>query len=463
MMSVSEESQAKKAPGERMKMRSVRSLVLAGVSAAALLGGASAALAGAFGLREQGATGQGMSFAGVASGSGSLSSMYWNPATITMNPGFQTYSSISLLNLDANIRPTYGTPTYAFGPSGQLGEFAAIPSSSFSYQINDSIWVGMTTNAPLGLVTKPNYAWSGQVYGRTAKVFSINFNPIIGIKVTDWLSIAAGPTIEYIDVKLRRSAPFPGGPSSTAVLPAAPTATLRGDDVDIGYTVGATITPMAGTVIGVGYRSSIGHDLKGSIISPTIPLPANKALIQSSLNTPDILTVGLTQAITSDFRLNVGYEFSNWSRLGTIPQVAYGSALGGQTINSLSLRYKDGHFFSVGGEYDWSPQWTVRAGVAYEWSPVSDAVRSVAVPDANRLWASVGASYRYSEKITIDLAYSHIFPKKGPININPGDPDYAGLPFHAVAKGNVDIFSAALRYRWDEPARPLPAAVVAKY
>ena len=431
----------------------LRTLALTGASAVALLSGIATAHAGAFGLREQGAMAQGSSFAGVASGSGGLSSMYWNPATITMNPGFQTYTSVSLLNLDAKITP-YAGPTSVFGPSGQLGELAAIPSSQVSYQINDRVWVGMTTNAPLGLVTKPNNAWAGQVYGRTSKVFSLNLNPIIGIKVTDWLSVAAGPAIEYVDIKLRRA---------TGVLPNAPSATLRGDDVDFGWTVGATITPLAGTSIGIGYRSSISHDLKGRIDSPTIPLPGNRALIQSKFNTPDILTIGLTQAITPDFRVNLGYEFANWSRVGTLGQVAYGSALAGAVINKLPLNYRDGHFVSVGAEYDLSQQWTVRGGLAYEWSPVTDAVRSVGVPDANRIWASLGASYRYSDKISVDLAYTHVFAKKGPIGINPGDPYYEGLPFNAMAKGSIDIASIGLKYRRDDVRVARPAAVVARY
>ena len=45
------------------------------------------AQAGAFYLRDQSATAGGESFAGVAAGSGGLSSMFWNPATITMTPG----------------------------------------------------------------------------------------------------------------------------------------------------------------------------------------------------------------------------------------------------------------------------------------------------------------------------------------------------------------------------------------
>lgn len=434
---------------------------LAGASALALLGTATETLAGAFGLREQGAAGQGMSFAGVASGSGGLSSMYWNPATITMAPGWNSYSSVSLIDLDAKIRAQQGTsPLLGNAPSGQLGELAAVPSSYASYQINDQFWVGMASNAPYGLVTKPNDSWAGQIYARTSRIFSVNFNPILGYKVNDWLSIGVGPTIEYITIKLKRA---------TSFLPTAPSAELRGDDLGFGWTAGMTLKPFDGTTIGVGYRSSINHSLEG-----TISNPANGTVtpIRSNLNTPELVTVGLTQAITHQFRINAGYEFSNWSRLGTVAQVADGGPLAGLAVNSLPLRYKDGHFASFGVEYDVDPSWTVRAGGAYEWSPVREAVRSPAVPDANRVWASGGLSYRWSDKITVDLAYSHVFADKAKINIVAGNPALVSaaiprlgvvqLPFVGEVQGSVNIFSAALRYRWDDPKVAQPAAFVTR-
>ncbi|MEI4927655.1 outer membrane protein transport protein, partial [Klebsiella pneumoniae] len=50
--------------------------------------------AGGFALREQSAYGQGTSFAGVAAG-GALSSMFWNPATLTQVPGIQSESDVA--------------------------------------------------------------------------------------------------------------------------------------------------------------------------------------------------------------------------------------------------------------------------------------------------------------------------------------------------------------------------------
>lgn len=432
------------------------SSILAGISAVALTAASSAALAGAFGIREQSATAQGQAFAGAASGSGGLSSIYWNPATITMQPGFNSQVSASLIVLDAEVTPGAGTsPLLGRTPSGDIGQAAVVPSSYSSYQLNDRVWLGISATAPFGLVTKPDHNWAGQIYSRTSRIVSLNFNPIIGIKVTDWLSVAAGPVLEYFDVQLKRAASF---------VPNAPSGIVSGNDWGAGFTAGATITPLSGTTIGIGYRSTIHHELDGTLnpgVGAIVP-------IRAKVNMPDQVNVGVTQSITSNFRVNLGYEWWNWSRIGA---VAYVGPTG--PITSLALRFRDGHHVSVGGEYDINARWTVRAGVGYEWSPVTDQDRSTALPDNNRIWASIGTSYRWNEKLTVDLAYLHGFIEDAPINIVPGREQLVRAPIPGVGvvplsfvgegQGGVDIVSASLRYRWDDPKVAQPAAVIRKY
>ena len=128
----------------------IRSLTLATISLAALGAATSDARAGAFALREQSATAQGLSFAGAASGSGGLSSMFWNPATITMAPGWQSEFHASVIIPEVKIKPLPPTPTLAFGASGDIGEDAVVPTSYLSYQFNDSLWLGLATTAPFG-------------------------------------------------------------------------------------------------------------------------------------------------------------------------------------------------------------------------------------------------------------------------------------------------------------------------
>jgi long-chain fatty acid transport protein len=445
-----------------------RSVALATVSLAALTALGSGALAGGFAVREQSAQAQGMSFAGAASGSGGLGSMFWNPATITMNPGWQSQYSASIIVPNAEIQPLPGTSPLAafpafsgnFVPSGDIGQDAILVSGYSSIQINDWLWIGNSTSAPYGLVTKPHDVWSGQVYSRSSKILTFDINPIIGIKVNEWLSIAFGPELQYFTTTLKRAT----GPTATAG-----SAILRGDSFGGGFTAGATIRPWAGTVFGVGFRSSIHHELDGSL-KPAVGLYIP---VKAKINTPETVTVGLTQSIWPNLRVNLGLEWANWSRLGTSPVVAQatipGLAAYGLAVTTLPLNYKDGYFYSAGLEYDWNQRLTLRAGVAYEDSPITDRIRSTRLPDNDRVWLSIGGSYKWNEKLSFDVAYTHIFVRDTPIRIVPGHQDFSaapvafgGLPFVGDVDARVDIFSVGLKYRWDTPSIPIPAQPVVR-
>jgi long-chain fatty acid transport protein len=451
-----------------------RLLTLAAVSLSALVAAASGAQAGAFAVREQSATAQGMSFAGAASGSGGLSSMFWNPAVVTMKPGWNSEFHASFIIPESRIDPAPGTSPFLANPplsgnfvgSGDIGREALVPASYVNYQLSDNVWLGLANSAPFGLVTKPEPVWSGQIYARTSKVFSLNLNPIVGVKLTDWLSVAAGPSVQYFDVRLQ---------SASSFLPTAPTTTLEGDDVGVGATAGALVTLPTQTQIGVGFRSAIRHELQGEIRSAAGEIP-----IEAKLTLPETVTVGLSQAFTPSFRVHAGFEWTNWSRLATPDVIGPVFGPGGRNprgvVTEIVLNYKDGYFYSGGAEYDLTDRLTLRAGVAYEDSPITTENRTPRLPDNDRIWASIGATYKWSERLSIDLAYTHIFVDDSKINIDerredfirapiPGVGPAVGLPFVADVESKVDIISAALKYRWDTPAAPavVPATIVRKY
>jgi long-chain fatty acid transport protein len=120
------------------------------------------------------------------------------------------------------------------------------------------------------------------------------------------------------------------------------------------------------------------------------------------------------------------------------------------------------------------PRIAVRAGVAYEESPITDEVRTPRLPDNDRIWLSLGATYKWSDKLSFDAAFTHIFVKDTPIRIVPGHAEHVRAPFPGLGvvplnfvadvDANVNIFSVALKYRWDDPKVPIPAApIVRKY
>jgi long-chain fatty acid transport protein len=241
---------------------------------------------------------------------------------------------------------------------------------------------------------------------------------------------------------------------------------LEGDDIGFGWTAGITLTPWAGTQFGVGYRSMIHHELEGT---QSTSAPFSLVPIKAKVNLPEMVTVGLTQWFTPAFNVSLGFEWTNWSRAGT-------QAIVGPTgpINALPLNYKDGYFYSAGAEYWFSPRIAVRAGVAYEESPITDEVRTPRLPDNDRIWLSLGATYKWSDKLSFDAAFTHIFVKDTPIRIVPGHAEHVRAPFPGLGvvplnfvadvDANVNIFSVALKYRWDDPKVPIPAApIVRKY
>lgn len=414
------------------------------------------AFAGGFALREQSAQGLGSAFAGAAAGGAGLSSMFWNPATMTSFAGLQTSSSWSVIIPHSNITPTTGTSATLLSlggsrSSGDIGQDAILPASYASYQFNDRLWFGLSVNTPYGLVTQNPNNWSGQIYGRTSKVFSAEVTPTVAYAVNDWFSVGFGLRAMYFKTRLTSA----NDVGAAALGASARNGVLTGDDVGFGFSVGATFKPFAGTEIGVGYRSRVTQKLEGTFDAPggvsSTGLAAGSYSIKSDLVLPDQVTVGVRQQITSDLTLLAGWEWTHWGLFDRFPV----TTSTGATATTLYFDYRDSWFASIGAEYKWNPNLTLRAGLGFEKSPVKDDTRSVRLPDSDRTWASLGMTYKSNQKLSIDASYSHLFARSGTINVVPGNPTYVtGLPFVATTKGRVDIISIGLNYRWDEPARP---------
>ena len=418
-----------------------------GVSMVALLGvgatGITAANAGGFAIREQSAYYQGMSFAGAGTGD-TLSSMYWNSAAAAAAPGINSESHVSIILSDTEITadPFPGVIFEGVNDqSGDLADPAFVAASYANYQLNDRLYFGLAMNSGFGLITKPdNTDWIGSAIAITSDVFSINVNPTVAYKITPDLTIGAGVQLEYINIRLNN------GPSTA--LPVGRSAEL--DDIGVGATAGLSWTPASGTTIGVGYRSAVSFDLEGDYFAPqVIAGPAS-----AELTLPDMVTVGLRQSLTDRIDLLAGFEWTNWSRVGSIPVTV---DLGGISVSpeTLRLNYEDGYFYSLGAEYAYSPSTTLRVGVAYEESPINDLERNVLLPDNDRIWLSVGASHQISENIKIDLGYTHIFVDDASICRDLGNGAEPCAPTTVVAlqaesESSVDIISASFKYKWGD-------------
>ncbi len=442
-------------------------LCLRATSALGLLAVATvSANAGAFAVREQSAYAQGASYAGIAAG-GDLSAMFWNPAAITQIDGkavevnasaifphtTQNYTNSGLANF-------FGTPVPAYrnGVDNSSG-MAFVPSFYASWQLSQQFWLGLSVNSPYDLSVSFPQTWAGGLYAQDSSLDTYNVSPTLAFKINDMISIAAGPQVQYMKAIFGLQ---------TSPIPPPDFGKLSGRGYAYGFTVGATITPTPTTTIGVGYRSPLDQKIDGALeVSTPESTPGS---INSTIKLPGILTVGLRQGIYDRFTLLAGFEWSDWSRIGTSTVNAPGGTamVSGEPL-LLPFDYSDGYRYSLGGEYLIDPALTLRAGIAFGKNPITDGVRTPRLPDNDRMWYSGGLSYRPPQfhGLTFDLAYSYIDVKSAPLSLGPGTGNPWSVPFPppfgplgvytGSASSHINILSFAISYHWGAPEQRMAA------
>jgi long-chain fatty acid transport protein len=438
-------------------------LLTSGMSIAAALG-AGAASAGGFGVREQSAYFLGSSFAGAAAG-GDISSMFWNSAATAVQSGcnfsgnFTTAFGQIKETADGGIFSTMGIPPIAppLSPtSAELGTTVLIPATYGTCQVTNQLYVGLGLNAPFGLRTKPdNTTWAGSPFATSSYLFSTDINPTVAYKLTPELTIGVGLQVEFFSVRLDR------GGFGSLLGPVSGGRAFDADDWGVGATAGILWQPSRATSIGIGYRSAVNENVSGDYTrgGTTFPVatPSVVTTASAGLTLPDEVTLSARQYVSPSLALLATVEWQNWSRLQNVTATSPGC---GGVCEVLNLTYRDGWFFAIGAEYAYSPWLTLRAGIAYEQSPIEDSTRDIIVPDSNRVQLSTGATYKYSEKISFDIAYSHLFLEDGTFCIanperNPGGTSHCNNATPAAAvlltgKTDVsaDLFAVGLKYKF---------------
>lgn len=430
------------------------------IAATALIAMANTALAGGFGIREQSAEFQGSSFAGNAAGGGGLSGMFWNPAVVGQFDGMRSESHYAYIVPQSEIHAVAGSTLLFNGAdSGNIGADALVGASYFSYQLSNKIVLGISVNSPYGLSTEPsNRVWAGMTQARTSEIKTYNGQATLAYRVSSNFIVAGGIMIEHMYGRLKQA---------TGVLPTSQNAVIEGDDTSFGWTLGAIWNPTRTTSLGVGYRSAIDHNLDGNIFfaGSTAGLPTGKggwgaASINAPITMPQVVTASLRQGITDRLAFLATVEWTNWAKLDKLDIQCTSASnvvnlLGcsgpGALQSSLPLNWHDGWFVSAGAEYMFNPSLLLRTGVAWEKSPIQNpSERTPRAPDADRIWLSAGGTYKWSERISFDLAYSHIFVEDSQI-----DRTTSGIRLVADVNTSIDIVAASMKIKLGEISAPL--------
>jgi long-chain fatty acid transport protein len=396
------------------------------------------AQAAGFALAEQGVSGLGNAYAGAAAVAEDASTVWWNPAGMSRLPtGKHLLLGGHLIVPSTKFNNRASVPAQAAGNSngGDAGEPTFVPNLFYAMDLNPSWSFGVGVNVPFGLATEYDSDWVGRFQGIKSEVKTLNINPSVSFKLSDRASVGFGVSYQRGKIDL-----------VSGLVTGTASETLNRVSVDgdaWGFNIGALFNVTPATRVGVHYRSSLDYTFDGTLSVDAVP--AGNSNVKLDLETPATLSFSAAHRVNDRLELLADVTWTEWSRISSLPLIRTSGPLNGQTADTLVFNFDDTWRVSVGANYKWSGPWTFRAGVAYDQSPVPNAeTRSVRLPDNDRYWLSLGATYQTSRSSRFDFGYTFIKIKDADIN-NDQRTANRGL-VNGTYEANVNILSVQYQH-----------------
>jgi long-chain fatty acid transport protein len=411
--------------------------------AAVSLSSAAGAYAAGFALLEQNASGLGNAYAGSGAVAADASTIFFNPAGLTLLPGMQVVASGAGVNLQTEFNASApasqtSAPLGIFavplgtGDGGDAGGFSFVPALYFSAPVGERWAVGLGVGAPFGLKTEYDDDWQGRFLGIESEVKTLNVNPSVAFKVNDNVSLGAGINWQKLDATLTNAVII--GPGSEGLTE------LEADADAWGWNVGALFRLGTDMRLGLSYRSSVDYSLGGNVDDERntgAPVASGTFPAEADIELPDSVLVSVVQQFGDKWQLLGDLQWTHWSTIGSIDVVNTNT---GQLRDQLALDFDDAWRVAVGVNYFSSEKWTFRGGIAWDQSPVNDENRTVRLPDNDRIWLALGVQYKFGKGGALDIGYAHLFIQSPDINqtkqqVIPAQPP--ALPLAVTVTNNV--------------------------
>lgn len=425
-----------------MSRRMGQYAVLAAGTAIALGQAPGTARAAGFQLREMSAQELGLAFAGSTAQGSDLSTIYQNPAAMTLLPGTWVQADVTYVVPEVNFSGSagFGPYPYSGGDGGDAGEDKVVPAFYALMDAGQGLKAGLSINAPFGLATKYDDDWVGRYFALESEIENVVITPSIAWQATDKLSLGAGVQFGRAEATLSSALNL-----SPLGLPDGKS-TLEGDGWGYGFTLGMLYEFTPTTRVGLSYRSKVKYTLEGTAKISDVPglyqqlVPSLQSSdAEAEVTMPDVVSLGVYHEINPQWAVMSDVSWTNWSTFDEL-RVSFDD---GRPDSVTEEDWHDSWFVSIGAEYRLSDEHTFRFGVAYDQSPVPEENRTARIPDSDRYWLSLGYSYTFAPDRSLNFGYTHLFFDDSDIDEMTDAGTLSGS-----YSGSADLFSAGLRIRF---------------
>jgi len=451
------------------------SLTLTALTLVAASAFAPMAQASGFQLREQSPSSQGNAFAGVSAGGQDISAMFFNPAGMTLFSGTQFDLAGTLIVPKAEMSNGFGTRTSALaafpayepisGPTSHKNSAASkvAPSLYGMWSLSDDLKLGLSVNAPFGFVTEYDSNFVGRYHALKTDLKIVDVAPSLAYRINQQWSVGVAFVARYADATLTNAVDFGliGFPST---IPGTidGTAKLTGNTWAYGYKAGITYQPNEKLRLGLAYHGAMNMTLKGNIAfqypgTLSAPAVANFQAMgfkngggQAELNLPADASFGFNYQVSDTFSFQGEACLTTWSRFKELRVKLTDNVAPQPTETLTEEHWRDTWFYSLGGTWKANQDWILRAGLGHDQGAVTDGYRTPRIPDGDRTWVSLGASYAFSKSFSVDAGYTHLFVKDSKIELtttaSQTDPNFTRGNLTGDYKMSGDIFAVGARF-----------------
>lgn len=368
-------------------MRRIVKRVAVGLFFVQLLFAGRSVFAGGFAVDEQGAAAMGRANAFSAQAD-DPSALFYNPAGI----GQLEETEISLGATFMMVPVTFDSDVTGESTESETGMFFP-PTVYITHPIRPHFHVGLGIFVPYGLSTEWPSDWEGRYSTTFSEINAYYMNPSVAWSPTDRLHIAAGISYVPSDVTLRNKMELTPAPDGEVEV--------SGTGNGLGYNLAILAALPGNNQIGISYRSPVKIEFDGdadfSFPDPSLNFDVG---ISSDLTLPPSLVVGLAHRALELYTFEFDVQWTGWSRFRKIT-IAFDDPSIPDSVSEK--KWKDTYAFRVGVERQ-TAALVLRAGYAFDQTPVPSDTLDPSVPDADKHSFSFGGGYRWG-RTKIDLAY----------------------------------------------------------
>jgi long-chain fatty acid transport protein len=433
------------------------------------------AFAAGFQINEVSPSLQGAATAGAAAATDDVTSMFSNPATLSTLIQNQAYlggseimpdvkmtnaRAIHTVNIPGMPLSSISAPVQGLNYQNGISKSAFVPDTYFGWRFNRQ-WVGgVAVVAPFVLTTDYVNNSVLRFAAEKSSVATIDIVPSLAYLINDKWSVGVGLQAQYMRASFSNyNGPYTGTPLDGFFASISPTS-LSGSSWGFGYTLGALYKPDELTRLGASFRSQISEQLDGNgrqYTSPggIVPAPSQDFLfnaetsVNAGVKTPAVLSLSGARDM-GKWTVKASAQVNFWN---TFNQLSVYMPQAFATNSTYQHNWRNAWLGALGADFRMNPDWTLRGGLAYDETPTLNAYRDPRIPDSDRVWLAIGATYKPTKHFSVDGTYTHIFFSNQTVNVTQaaGSSSNSTVPLevnqvYANYKASANIVGLGLRY-----------------